>query len=200
MPEPISQNGRLFTYRDYLTWPIEERWEIINGTPFNITPAPSVNHQRISRELNAVFYNYFKGKPCEVFAAPFDVRLPKGQESDEEASTVVQPDLSIICDPQKLDRRGCKGNPELIVEITSPSTLYIDLKYKLSRYEEAGIPEYWIVHPEGKTILVYRLAEDGRYNRPEVYACDDYLPVMLFPDLIINLQEIFSVITDEDLS
>ncbi len=199
MSKPAGDKLCFYTYKDYLQWSEHERWEIIDGTPFNMTPAPSTNHQRVLGEIFAIFLLYLKGKPCEVFVAPFDVRLPRASENDENSSTVVQPDLTIICDPHKIDRRGCLGSPDLVLEITSPSTLPRDLKYKFLRYEEARIQEYWIVHPEGKTVLVYQLSEDGRYNRPQIYTNQDRLPVGIFPDLDINLQEIFSVIPDEEL-
>lgn len=188
---------RKFTYKDYLTWPDDERWELIKGVPFNMTPAPSVNHQRISRELSAAFYSFLKEKSCELFVAPFDVRLPQGRQSDKEILTVVQPDLAVICDPQKIDQHGCQGSPDLIVEITSPSTLHKDMKHKLNCYEEAGVQEYWIVHPEGKTIVVYLLSEEGHYARPQVYSSEDSLPVGLFPGFSLTLKEIFSVIRAE---
>ena len=200
MNEPADKTRRFYTYKDYLRWPAHERWEIIDGVPFNMTPAPSTNHQRVLGELFSAIKLYLKGKPCEVFVAPFDVRLPRSSENEEDTSTVVQPDLTIICDPHKIDRRGCQGSPDLVIEITSPSTLPKDMKHKLIRYEEAGIPEYWIVHPEGKTVLVYQMSEDGKYERPRIYTGDDRLSSSIFPDLELNLQEIFSVISDEDLA
>ncbi|MHB8126366.1 MAG: Uma2 family endonuclease [Desulfitobacteriaceae bacterium] len=199
MSKPAGEKLCFYTYKDYLQWPENERWEIIDGLPFNMTPAPSPNHQRVLGELFSVFLLYLKGKSCEVFVAPFDVRLPRTSENDENSSTVIQPDLTIICDPHKIDRRGCLGSPDLVLEITSPGTLARDMKYKLLRYEEAGIQEYWIVHPDGKTVLVYQRSEDGQYKRPQVYTNQDRLSVGIFPDLEINLHEIFSVIPDEEL-
>ena len=119
-----------FTYGDYLTWDDGERWELIDGVPYNMSPAPTVRHQAISRELSTEFALYLRGKPCQLFAAPFEVRLPEVDESDELVETVVQPDLSIICDKSKLDEAGCRGAPDLIVEILSPSTAHKDLKVK----------------------------------------------------------------------
>lgn len=198
MNEPATGKNRLFTYRDYLNWPDNERWEIIDGVPYNMTPAPSANHQRVLGEFFTAFKLYLRGKPCEVFIAPFDVRLPLEQESDEETSTVVQPDLTVVCAPEKIDRRGCKGSPDLVIEITSPSTMHKDMKHKLNRYENAGITEYWIVHPEGKTVVVYRLDTDRRYGRPQIYADGESLPVGIFPDFTLDLKEIFVSITGED--
>jgi Uncharacterized protein conserved in cyanobacteria len=198
MSKPVGDNLNYYTYKDYLQWPEHERWEIIDGIPYNMTPTPSPNHQRVLGEFFSVFLLYLKGKPCEVFVAPFDVRIPRTSENDEDSSTVVQPDLTIICDPHKIYQRGCLGSPDMVLEITSPGTLARDMKYKLLRYEEARIKEYWIVHPEGKTVLVYQLSQDGLYKRSQVYANQDLVPVGIFPDLEINLQEIFSVIPAED--
>lgn len=197
MPKPLEQSGQIYTYEDYLKWPEDERWEIIDGIAYDMTPAPLSNHQRVSRELLVSFYQYLKDKSCEVFAAPFDVRMPRAAESAKKATTVVQPDLTIICDQGKIDRRGCVGSPDLVVEISSPSTFHKDIKTKFKRYEEAGVKEYWIVHAEGKTIVVYRLQEDGSYGKPEIFGVEDELTVGIFPDLVLNLKELFSVVVDD---
>ncbi|KGP75905.1 hypothetical protein JT05_07895 [Desulfosporosinus sp. Tol-M] len=194
--ENILPFNFLYTYQDYLSWPSNERWEIIDGIAYNMTPAPSSNHQRIVRELATSFNNFLKGKTCEIFPAPFDVRLPYQGEDEHLARTVVQPDLSLICNKHLIDQHGCKGCPDLVIEVTSPSTMQIDLKIKFHCYEMAGVKEYWIVHPEGKTIVVYALGSDGKYGRPNVYTSNDQLPVKVLPGLIINLIEIFQVLTD----
>lgn len=198
MNKPVGEKTSSYTYKDYLLWPEDERWEIIDGKAFNMTPAPSTNHQRVLCELFLFFKEFLRGKTCEVFVAPFDVRLPRSGEKAEDATTVVQPDLAIICDARKIDRRGCIGSPDLVIEITSPSTLPKDMKHKLFRYEAAQIQEYWIIHPEGKTVLVYQLSADGHYQRPLVFTSADLLPVGIFPDLELDLQAIFSVIPEED--
>ncbi len=181
-----------FTYGDYLTWDNEERWELIDGIPYNMTPAPSTLHQRILIELSRQFSNYLRGKPCEVFAAPFDVRLPKSEEADEAVTTVVQPDIVVICDASKLDKRGCRGAPDIVIEILSPSTAQKDIKIKLSLYERAGVKEFWIVYPEGKTVMVFTLQQQGRYGRPEVYSDKDAVTPVIFGDLSIELSSVFS--------
>ncbi len=193
----FAQSGRLYTYEDYLQWSEDERWEIIDGVAFAMTPAPMSNHQRVSGELFVSFNQYLKNKPCEVFAAPFDVRLPRAAENDQKATTVVQPDLTVICDKSKIDRRGCLGSPDLIVEISSPSTFHKDIKTKFKRYEEARVKEYWIVHAEGKTIVVYRLLDTGSYAQPEIFGVEDELSVGIFPDLVISLKDLFSVVDDD---
>ncbi len=181
-----------FTYGDYLTWDDGERWELIDGVPYNMSPAPTVRHQAISRELSTEFALYLRGKPCQLFAAPFDVRLPEADESDELVETVVQPDLSIICDKSKLDEAGCRGAPDLIVEILSPSTAHKDLKVKFDRYERAGVREYWMVDPTGSTVQIYTLGVEGKYGRPEAFGAADRVTVGIFPELEIDLAAVFA--------
>lgn len=192
MSKNVQHTEQLFTYQDYLTWPVNERWELLNGRAYNMTPAPSRRHQEISGQLLTLFNNYLKGKTCRVYAAPFDVRLPQPDECDEKISTVVQPDLVVVCDKTKLDDRGCKGTPDLVVEITSPSTFQKDLKEKFNLYEKAGVKEYWIVYPEESTISVFHLTNESRYSRPEVYTGQDSIPIGIFEDLTIDLMEVFS--------
>lgn len=192
MSESAKRSGQLFTYQDYLTWPVNERWELLNGRAYNMTPTPSRRHQEISGQLLTLFNNYLKGKTCRVYAAPFDVRLPQLQESDEQTSTVVQPDLVVVCDKTKLDHQGCKGSPDLVVEITLPSTFQKDLKEKFILYERVGVHEYWIVYPEENTVCVFHLTHEGKYSRPEVYTERDSIKVGIFGDLTIELPEVFA--------
>lgn len=197
MNKALNHN-ELYTYKDYLQWPEDERWELIDGIPFNMTPAPSTNHQLVLGEFFSAFKDYLKGKDCKVIVAPFDVRLPRSSENDEDTATVLQPDLSIICDPKKIDRRGCVGGPDLVIEIASPRTLARDMKHKVFCYETARVREYWIVQPEGKTVLVYQLSADNHYDRPRVFTSEDVLSVGIFPDFELNLEEIFSVISADE--
>lgn len=137
------------------------------------------------------FYGYLRDKACKVYAAPFDVRLPFENEKDEDIKTVVQPDIVVVCDKSKLDDRGCKGAPDLIIEITSPTTSRLDVKDKFNLYERAGVKEYWIADPNGKTVMVFKQGEDGRYDRPDMYAEEDEIPVGIFMDLRVDLKEVF---------
>ena len=180
------------TYADYLTWPENERWELINGLPYNMTPAPSTEHQRISRELVLQFAGYLAGKTCEVFYSPFDVRLPLAHENDKEIETVVQPDLAIICDRSKLDKRGCKGAPDLIIEIISPATAKKDMQEKFLVYERSGVKEYWLVFPSDSVIDVYALNENDKYERTGLYQYPDKIKVGILADLDIDLGLVFS--------
>ncbi|WP_367142649.1 Uma2 family endonuclease [Desulfosporosinus sp.] len=130
-------------------------------------------------------------KPCEVFYSPFDVRLPLAQEKDEEIETVVQPDLAIICDRSKLDKRGCKGAPDLIIEIISPATAKKDMQDKFLLYERSGVKEYWLVFPLDCVIDIYALNEDNKYERTGLYHYPDKIKVGIFADLYINLGLVF---------
>ena len=181
-----------FTYGDYVTWQDNERWELIDGVPFNMSPAPGSAHQSILMDLGKQFAVYLSGKPCKVFPAPYDVRLPNADESDDRVETVVQPDLSIICDRKKIDKAGCRGAPDLVVEILSPGTAQKDIKVKFERYERAGVRQYWIVEPEGKTVQIFTLGVDGTYGRPQMYVDGDKVPVSLFSDLVIDLTSAFA--------
>ncbi len=181
----------MYTYGDYLTWPDDERWELIDGIPYNMSPAPTRSHQKISGELFKQIAVYLTGKTCEVYAAPFDVRLPKGEEEDALIDTVVQPDLVVVCDPKKLDEPGCKGAPDWVVEILSPHTAAKDMKIKRDLYERVRVKEYWLVDPGNKTVQIYQSGDEGRYGRPEVCAAGDQVKAGVFSDLIIDLAAVF---------
>ncbi|MBI4767598.1 MAG: Uma2 family endonuclease [Deltaproteobacteria bacterium] len=180
-----------FNYGDYLKWPADERWELINGVPFNMTPSPSRTHQEILIALLTKFYNFLENKDCKVYVAPFDVRLPEGEEKEEEIKTVVQPDLVVVCDQNKLDDKGCLGAPDLIIEITSPSTARKDLKEKFTLYEKMGVKEYWIINPTDETVLVFHLDPQRQYGRPTVYSKEDTIQVGILNELSIPLKDIF---------
>lgn len=191
MGYPNKKENALYTYRDYLEWPDGERWELIEGRAYNMTPAPSRSHQKISVALIDELFQYLKEKKCEVYHAPFDVRLPEGDEEEGEIRTVVQPDIVVICDPSKLDEKGCKGSPDLVMEILSPSTASKDYITKLNLYEKNQVREYWIIHPIDKIVMVYRLSENGKYGRAEVYSEADKVKVGIFDDLVVDLKGIF---------
>ncbi|WP_295393201.1 Uma2 family endonuclease [uncultured Thiodictyon sp.] len=166
---PLALKRDHFTYGDYTRWPDDERWELIDGEAYNMCPAPTRIHQKLVLEIATQIHAFLRDSPCEVYVAPFDVRLPKADEADERVDTVVQPDIAVICDPGKLDDAGCRGAPNWIVEVLSPRTAAKDQRQKRDAYERAGVREYWLVHPTDRTLMIYRLA-DGAYGRPEVQA------------------------------
>jgi Uma2 family endonuclease len=156
------------TYADYLTWSGNERDELIDGIAYiREPPAPSRSHQELVGELHFQVRRALEGKSCRVYVAPFDVRLPKSEEADDHIDTVVQPDVLIVCDRNKLDERGMRGAPDWIAEVLSPATASHDQIVKVPVYERAGVREVWLIHPTDLTLAVYRL-EDGRYGRPTI--------------------------------
>ncbi|PYI53047.1 Uma2 family endonuclease [Paenibacillus flagellatus] len=181
-----------YTYADYLKWGEGERVELIEGYAYAMTPAPSRAHQEVLLALASEFSNFLRGKRCRAYIAPFDVRLPRGTETDEETLTVVQPDLSVVCDPGKLDDRGCKGAPDLIVEVVSPGSLKLDTTVKRKRYEQAGVREYWVVYPNEKAVLTYFLEESGRFDEGESYGKEDTIAVRVLDGLSIPLERVFA--------
>mgnify|MGYP006427103699 CR=1 FL=1 len=153
--DQLDPNG-IYTYADYLRWRLEERIELIRGKILKMSPAPSRRHQEIAFCLTGIFWNTFRKSPCRVFPAPFDVRLPKrAAEEGEQAYTVVQPDLCVVCDLDKLDERGCEGAPDLVIEILSPGNSRREMRDKFEVYEESGVKEYWIVQPENSSVQVW---------------------------------------------
>jgi Uma2 family endonuclease len=181
-----------FTYADYLTWDDDQRWELIDGEAFCMSPGPNRLHQKCLGELHRQIANYLEGKLCEVYLAPFDVRLVEDTSaSDEDTTTVVQPDIFVVCDRDKLDDRGVKGAPDLVVEIISPSTAKRDITTKYELYQRHGVKEYWLLYPNDRTLLVYRLSEEGRYATPEVFGDGDIVPVPLLGDLAIDMGKVF---------
>ncbi|MEI6826211.1 MAG: Uma2 family endonuclease [Desulfuromonadales bacterium] len=190
---PRFKDNVRFTYADYLTWPDDERWELIDGEAYCMSPAPGSRHQDVSRELLVIIAQYLKGKPCKVYGAPYDVRLPENTNtSDNYIETVVQPDIVVICDRNKLDDKGCKGAPDLVIEILSPGTLKMDMQNKFFLYQRVGVKEYWLVHPSDKTVLVFRLNNQGEYGRVDMYASEDTVSVPLLGELKIDLNEVFA--------
>lgn len=188
---PLPKFDKKYSYADYLCQEEGERLEILDGVAY-MQAAPSRIHQEISMELATQFHVHLKGSTCKVFAAPFCVRLDD-KKNNSDIENVVEPDISIVCDPSKLDDRGCKGAPDMIIEILSPSTAKHDKLLKFNKYEKAGVKEYWIVEPDQKLVSVFLLQPDGRYGRPDIYADEDIVPVSLFKTLAIDLKSVFKL-------
>ena len=175
-----------YTYQDYLSWTFPQRVELYRGRPLELSPAPNRRHQVISRRLSTELYNHFPDERCEVFTAPFDVRLPIPNKNGK-ADTVVQPDLCVVCDKSKLDKQGCNGAPDLVVEILSPGNPKREVREKFELYEEAGVREYWVVAPGENLVHVYVLTEAGKFNGLQPLTVLDELRSLVFPDLVIGL-------------
>ena len=199
MSTALKQENKFYTYADYLEWDEDVRAEIINGTVYMMSP-PLTVHQRISMRLSNRISQFLEGKTCEVFAAPFGVRLfPLEDKSDD---TVVEPDLVVVCDPSKIDERGCNGAPDLVIEIISPSNFRKERIVKFNAYLKAKVREYWIVYPEDEAIEVHLLDEEReRYttltygiNPPDTKENErapEIVPVAILPGLEIDVKDIF---------
>ena len=187
----LPARKQYYTFADALEWGEDERVEIIDGEVVMMAP-PLREHQRILMALSRQIANFLDGKRCEVYPAPFGVR-PFEEEGDrpEEVDTMVEPDITVVCDPEKLDKYGCKGAPDFIIEILSPSTRRMDLSVKYRLYQRAGVREYWIVDPDTKTVQVFRL-EDGRYDAPDVYTAGAVVPCGIWEGFGIDLTTIFT--------
>ena len=179
-----------YSYADYLTWDEDNRYEIIDGEVFDMT-SPGVLHQRIVTELGRQMANFFDNKPCEVFFAPLDVLLAKNVSRSDEVFTVVQPDIMVVCDPKKIEERGIVGAPDLVVEIISPSTSSKDNIIKRRIYEQAGVKEFWLVHPVDRLIRVYKLGKDGRFEREEIYDDTAEIAIAQFAGLSVDCRRLF---------
>lgn len=185
-----------YSYADYLTWRLDETVELIKGKIMLMSPAPNVKHQSVSWRLNGVLYNYFKNKSCRAFSAPFDVRLydrRKSVKADREIYTVVQPDLCVICDKDKLTEQGCLGAPDWIIEILSPGNSKRDMRTKYQLYQESGVIEYWLVYPYEQAAHQFVLDEQsGQYRLVDMFSNEDRAVPHIFPDLEIDLAEVFA--------
>ena len=180
-----------YTYADYLTWNFKERLELFRGKIFKMSPAPNRNHQTISGRMYMTFANALKKNTCNVYYAPFDVRLVKSKTKDEKVINVVQPDLCIICDEDKLAERGCNGAPDLVVEILSPGNTKKEMGIKFDLYEENEVKEYWLVDPAEKTVFIYTL-QNKKFIGLKPLIEEDTLKSPLFPTLKFKVKDIFS--------
>ena len=178
----VKKNRQKFTFSDYRSWPDDERWEIIDGDAYAMTPAPNLKHQSVVINLTGHFFNFFKNKSCRPFVAPTDVVL--------DDFNVVQPDLLVVCDRNKMTDANIQGAPDLVVEVLSPSTSLKDKREKKALYERFCVREYLLVYPEDAIVERYALAE-GKYSLPDILNWDERLRSTAFPDLEINLWEIF---------
>ena len=173
-----------YTYADYVLWDDDVRRELIDGVPY-VMAGPNRKHQKILGRLHLLFGNFLKGKTCEVYLSPFDVRL----NSETLDDTVVQPDLMIICDQSILTDACCKGVPDMVIEILSPSTANYDKNLKFKTYLRAGIREYWIVDPKEETLAV-NILKDGNYIT-HAYSNEEIVPVHVLDGFKISLPEVF---------
>lgn len=178
----------LHTYGEYFGWPENDRYELVDGIAYSV-PAPARRHQEVLLELFRQIADALDGTPCRPYVAPFDVRLPKADEPDARVDTVVQPDISVVCDRAKLDERGCRGAPDWIVEVLSPATASHDQIVKRAAYEGAGVREYWLVHPTDRVVTGYTLV-DGGYGKPAVYELTGELAAAVLPEVVVARERV----------
>jgi Uma2 family endonuclease len=188
--EPSTSYSGKYSYADYLTWQIDEMVEIIKGKLFKMTAAPSRIHQKVAGKLYHRLYSFLEENSCEVYIAPFDVRLPTSSTENEDVYTVVQPDICVICDKNKLDDAGCIGAPDLIVEILSPGNNKKELQNKYEVYQESGVREYWIIHPIEQTLLIYSL-ENGGFVPSRLFTSGDNVGSNVIPGFNLDLEDFF---------
>lgn len=190
----LDLNGT-YTYADYLSWQFDGAIELIKGKIMAMSPAPSSEHQSISRNILLVIGNYLHKKTCKVFNAPFDVRLYDRKKSiiaSQDIYSVVQPDLCVICDKAKIDIKGCLGSPDWIIEILSRGNSKKDMQLKYQLYQESGVKEYWLVYPYEKAVHQFVLNEESeKYQLLNMYSGEDTAAPQLFPDCQIDLREVF---------
>jgi len=179
-----------YTYRDYLRWPDDERWELVDGVAYAMTPSPTPSHQGAARNLIGILFGLLRDHPCRVFAAPLDVLLPNADQADAEVDTIVQPDVMVICNPECIRPTHIRGAPDWVIEVLSPSTAKKDEGIKRDRYQRAGVREYWLLHPTDRTLLRYRLT-DGAYGLPEVFGDGDRVDLPVPEGAQLDLAEVF---------
>jgi len=191
----LDLNGT-YSYADYLTWRLEETVELIKGKIMAMSPAPSLKHQSIITNLGGSLYQYFHKRPCKLFYAPFDIKLYDSRQSklrDQEVFSVVQPDLCVICDKEKLTEQGCNGAPDWIIEVLSPGNSKKEMRLKYDLYQENGVTEYWMVYPYEQAVYQFVLNQDTeKYQLHAMYAGDDIAKPYLFPELDIDLADVFA--------
>ncbi len=191
----LDLNGT-YSYADYLTWQLKETVELIKGKIMAMSPAPSLKHQNIITNLGGSLYQYFHKRPCKLFYAPFDIKLYDSKKSklrDQEVFSVVQPDLCIICDSEKLTEQGCNGAPDWIIEVLSPGNSKKEMRLKFDLYQENGVTEYWLVYPYEQAVYQFVLNQDTeKYQLFAMYAGDDLARPYLFPELHIDLTDVFA--------
>lgn len=186
----IPKENERYSWKDYQSWPSDERWELFDGEAWAMSPAPNRVHQRILLELGRQFANFLLTSECEVFVAPFDVKL--SADTADETPTIVQPDLIVCCDGTKLTDWGMNGCPDLVVEILSPTSGLRDRKIKFDIYERFRVTEYWLIDPEGSVLEIYRI-KDTRYERIGAFGLDDRPETPILPGFRLDLSRLFKL-------
>ena len=183
-----------FTYGEYVQWQGDERWELIDGEAWLMSPAPSVAHQDIVLSLSVQLFTLTKDGPCKALVSPIDVLLPDSDEADDAIETVVQPDVVVVCDPSKIKRKAIRGAPDFVVEVLSPRSSVRDRVQKAELYARHGVKEYWVIDPDNRTVEIRQLAEPGRGRAPVVCDATEPLKVGVLENARVELTDVFAYI------
>jgi len=194
--EPVRQFNELdasltYSYANYLNWLFPERVELIAGRIFKMSPAPSSFHQLITGKIYRRLGNFLEKQLCKVFISPFDVRFPKESKADKSIFTVLQPDIFVVCDRNKIDARGCVGAPDLVVEVLSPGNTKMELLHKYRVYEEFGVKEYWVVSQSNQNILIYTLNDIGKFQPSKIFTLSEKITSSVLPGFELALDDVF---------
>ncbi len=192
MGHPVPRPAQQFTYGQYRTWDDDQRWELHQGQPVLMSPAPTTRHQTVVLRLSAAIEIALRGRRCRPFVAPTDVLLADDDDQDQDdITTVVQPDVFVVRDPNKIHHAYVRGAPDLVIEVLSPSTARRDQGSKRDLDEKAGVAELWLVFPDFKTVERYR--HDGaRYGKSEPFSVDDDLASTAVAELTVPLGSVFA--------
>jgi Uma2 family endonuclease len=195
MGDPVVKEDRTYRYGDYKGWPEDERWELIDGVAYDMSPAPSTAHQAIVVKLIQSIGPVPEKQGCRIFAAPFDVLLPDASgQSDDEVVNVVQPDIVVICDLSKLKVHGCVGAPDWVIEILSAYTSRRDLAEKFTLYERHGVREYWIIDPGNRFVHVYLRGDKGTFGKPRIFVGRAAVTSTVCAGFELKLEDLFAAI------
>jgi len=204
MGEPARTLEERYTYADYKKWNGDECWEIIEGVAYAMAPSPSWRHQSLTGELFAQLHAFLKGKPCRVFISPLDTLLHLPQDADapdDDIDTIVQPDVLVVCDREKLGSRAVRGAPDVVVEVISPYSWDRDVRLMMRVYEERGVREYWLVDPGNKTVAVYKRGADGLFGKATALVLADTERAAEFsaalPEFVLDLKGLFAAAETE---
>jgi Uma2 family endonuclease len=187
--------NKVYTYADYFKWKFEERVELIKGKIFKMSPTANRKHQKIVGKIHIRLGIFLENKKCEVYVAPFDVRLPIKSKDDKDIITVLQPDVCVVCDQSKLDDKGCIGAPDIVVEVLSPGNNAKELKNKYEVYEQSGVKEYWVVSPQDETVLIH-LLEGGQFKLLPVKVAGDVVTSPILPGFAMDVKDLFKSISN----
>jgi Uma2 family endonuclease len=195
MADPARASDGRFTYGEYKLWPEDDRWELIGGVAYQMS-APTRKHQALAGLIHGRLFAFLEGKPCKVYISPFDVLLPELSEiDDDDVTNVVQPDVVVFCDKDKLTKAGARGAPDVAFEVLSPSTTKKDLREKFDLFQRMGVREYWLIDPAGSWINRLNRGDNGLFGEPEVrdpVRIKGKIPSLVLEGFAIDPEDLFA--------